>query len=171
MEIKTMDQEQVVYEEQKTSIFLIISLSLACTFCLFAFIYQAVLKWGEIGATPAPSWLYIALFGFLGLCLLIIKTVKITITTQGIIIGYNKFFIQRIAFKDIEKVAMDDKLAGGSGFRIGFVRGRFRIVYNAGPPRVVISIKNRRKEIAFSTERPEAVIEIIESYIYNLDLF
>jgi len=45
------------------------------------------------------------------------------------------------------------------------VKGKFRIIYNTGQPRVVISIKNSRKEIAFSTNNPEKVIEIIESNI------
>ena len=95
-------------------------------------------------------------------CLWVFKTVKVTITAREVIIGFNQFFPQRIKLEEIEKVAVDDKSYGGSGLRMRFVKGKFRIAYNTGQPRVVISIKNKRKEIVFSTNNPEKVIEIIE---------
>lgn len=71
------------------------------------------------------------------------------------------FLKQRIKLDDIEKVAIDDKFCAGSGLKIGFAKGRFRIIYNVGQPRVVVSIKNKRKAIVFSTNNPEEVIQII----------
>jgi hypothetical protein len=58
-------------------------------------------------------------------------------------------------------VAIDDKFCAGSRLKIGFAKGKFRIIYNVGQPRVVVSIKNKRKAIVFSTNNPEEAIQII----------
>jgi hypothetical protein len=155
----------IIYEEKKSSRFLIGVLLIAGALCFFAFIYQSILKLGKIGNNPAPSWVYLILFVFFAICLLIFKSIRIQIKTDEIIIGFNNFFFQRIKFKDIEKIEIDDKSYGGSGLRIRLIKGKFRITYNAGQPRLVISIKNKRKEIAFSTDNPDQVTEIVKSKI------
>lgn len=161
-----MNSTKIIYQEKKTSKMIIIVFSLATLFFSFAFIYQGVLKLGLIGTNPAPDWFYPIFAIFMISCLLVFKTVKITITNEEIMVGFNNFFVQKIKFQDIEKVAIDDKSYGGSGIRVRFVKGILRIAYNVGPPRLVVSLKNKRKEIAFSTNNPERVIKIIESRIY-----
>lgn len=156
-----MDGRKIIYEEEKTSRFIIIVLLMGCAFCFFAFIYQSVLKLGPIGDNPAPSWFYLAITAFLVICLWIFKTLKIRITMDEIVLSFNGFFRQRIKFDDIEKVEIDDKSCAGSGLKIGFAKGKLRIIYNVGQPRVVVSIRNKRKAIVFSTNNPEQVIQMI----------
>lgn len=160
-----MDEGKIIYREEKTSRFIIGIFLLGSAFFIFAFIYQSVLKLGTIGDNPAPDWLYLVLAIFLTICLLIFKTVSVKITENEVIVGFNNFFIQKIKLEDIEKVKIDDKSYAGFGLRMRFVKGKFRIAYNVGQPRVVVSIKNKRKEIAFSTDNPEQVIEIIQANI------
>lgn len=158
-----MNTDPVIYQEMKTSRMIVIVFSLATLFFSFAFIYQDILKFGQIGDEPTPTWFYPALAILMITCLLIFKTLNITITTEEVIIGFHNLFVQRIKIQEIEKVAFDDKSYSGSGLKVGWAKGKFRIAYNVGPPRVVISLKNKRKEIAFSTNNPEQVIKIIES--------
>lgn len=162
-----MDTAKIIYQEKKTSRMIIYALSLSALFFIFGFVYQGVLKLDQIGDNPAPDWFYLAFSIFMILCLFGFKTLKIIITSEKVIVGFNNCFIQRIRFQDIERVANDDKSYGGSGLRFRFVKGKLRIAYNVGPPRIVITIKNKRKEISFSTDNPEQVIKIIESKYYN----
>ncbi len=158
-----MNIDPVIYQEKKTSKLIIIALSLATLYFSFSYLYQGVLKLGPIGASPAPDQLYLGFAIFMLLCLFAFKTLTITITTAAVIIGFNSFMTHRIKFQDIARITPDNKFYGGSGLRIRLVKGKLRIAYNVGPPRVVISLKNKRKEIAFSTDNPEQVIKIIES--------
>lgn len=160
-----MDRGKIIYAEEKTSRFIIGALILASAFSIFAFIYQSVLKLGPIGDNPAPSWFYLVLTAFFVICLRIFKTLNIKIFEDEIVLSFNGFYKQRIKFNDIENAAIDDKSYAGSGLRMRFVKGKFRIAYNVGQPRVVLSIKNKRKEIAFSTDNPEQVMEIIKANI------
>jgi hypothetical protein len=156
-----MDRGKIIYEEEKTSRFIIGIFLLISAFFIFAFICQSVLKLGPIGDNPAPSWFYLAFTAFLVICMWIFKTLKIKNTEDEIVLSFNGFFEQRIKFDDIEKVAIDDKFCAGSRLKIGFAKGKFRIIYNVGQPRVVVSIKNKRKAIVFSTNNPEEAIQII----------
>jgi hypothetical protein len=99
-------------EEKKSSRFLIGVLLIAGALCFFAFIYQSILKLGKIGNNPVPSWVYLILFVFFAICILIFKSIRIKIKTDEIIIGFNNFFFQKIKFKDIEKIEIDDKSYG-----------------------------------------------------------
>lgn len=157
-----MNTDPVIYQEKKTSKLIIIALSLFALYFGFSYFYQGVLKLGPIGDNPAPDQLYLGFAIFMFLCLFAFKTLTITITTAAVIISFNRFITHRIKFQDIAKITLDDKFYGGTGLRVRLVKGKLRIAYNVGSPRVVISLKNKRKEIAFSTDQPEQVIKIIE---------
>ncbi len=157
-----MNTDPVIYQEKKTSKLIIIVLSLFALYFGFSYFYQGVLKLGPIGTRPAPDHFYLGFAIFMILCLFAFKTLTITITTAAVIIGFNKFITHRIKFQDIAKITLDDKFYGGIGLRVRLVKGKLRIAYNVGSPRVVISLKNKGKEIAFSTDQPEQVIKIIE---------
>ncbi len=158
-----MNQEKIIYEEKKASRFTIVTLLLFSILSLYAYVHQAILKLGVIGNRPAPSWLYLIIFIIFAVCLLSFNTIRLKITNSEITVGFNRFFSQKIQLADIEKVEMDDKSYGGSGLRMRLTGGKFRIAYNAGPPRVVISIKNKRREIAFSSNNPEQIIKILKN--------
>lgn len=87
-----MDGGKIIYEEEKTSRFIIGIFLLVSAFFIFAFIYQSVLKLGPIGDNPAPSWFYLAFTVFLVICMWIFKTLKIKITEDEIVLSFNVFF-------------------------------------------------------------------------------
>ncbi len=157
-----MDKGRVIYEAKKTSFVLILLQSLWAVFCVFAIIYQSVLKHGEIGSHPGPTWLYILFLIFSVICLFAFKRIHIIITSEDIYVGFNKLFSKRIKFEEIEGIETDNKSYGGSGARTTIVKGKIRTVYNVGQPRLVIAIKNKKREIAFSTNDPEKVIKIVK---------
>lgn len=160
-----MDSENIVYQEKKSSWSIIVSLLIASAFFMFAFIYQSILKLGEIGNNPAPGWVHLCISIICVTCFYAFKTLKVKITTEKIIVGFNNLFIKKIKFEDIEKIEIDNNSYGGYGIRMRFVKGKIRIAYNVGQPRVVISIKNKRKEFTFSTNNPDKVIKLIKSKI------
>jgi hypothetical protein len=160
-----MDQGRIIYEEKKKSFVAVVFLSLWAAFCIFAIAYQSVFKFGEFGANPAPSWVYLVFLVFTIICLIVFKQIRIIITTEAIDVGFNKIFSKKIGFEEIEGVEMDNKSYGGSGIRTAFVKGKIRTAYNVGQSRIVIAIKNKKREIAFSTNNPEEIIKIVKSHI------
>ncbi len=160
-----MDKGKIIYEEKKNSFVAIVFLSLWAIFCIFALVYQSVLKLGDIGEEPAPSWVYLLFLIFAIICLFAFKRIHIIITAEDIYIGFNKIFSKKIRFEEIERVEMDNKSYGGSGVRTTIAKGKIRTAYNVGQPRIVIAINNKKREIAFSTNNPEKVIKIVKSHI------
>jgi len=62
---------------------------------------------------------------------------------------------------------------GGAGMHFSIINGRYRAMLNfLEYPRVVIELKDRRglvRDVAFSTERPDEILRIIEESIARLD--
>lgn len=121
---------------------------------------------------PGPVWFNWAITIFLFLMTLFLyqfRLLRIEYKLGELLIGYS-FFRSKILFNVIESVALDTSNPllsyGGWGLRTRFYRGRFRIVYNMPGKRcVVVSLKNKKRDIVFSTNKPEYWIERLKQPI------
>lgn len=159
----------MVYEEKVPFTFgyLIALLFPATAVYMFIIAYLQVTR-GPIGDKPAPTLFYI-LFGalFIGLTWFITQFLHlfIRIEEKTVIISYGIFktLIQR---DSIEKVYLDKANPllsyGGWGLRFGAYQGKPRKVYNIPRFRcVVITRKDSKTEIVFSTANPDQVIQLL----------
>jgi hypothetical protein len=138
---------------------------------LFAALYQVLI--GPIDGNPAPNGLYI-LMALLFLALAItFSTLVIELSPHSVVIGFG--IIKRtIPWELIERCYVDEVTSlryGGWGIRIGWVRGKWRLVFNIiGAPRVVLTLKRGRfDEFVFSTRHPDEVVRIIRQRIGRMD--
>jgi len=124
---------------------------------------------GPIGTDPAPTWFYF-LFGifFIGLSWLLyqFKTLVIRIEEKYILLQYGLFKVQ-INRENVTSAYLDTANPllsyGGWGYRFGAFKGKPRKVLNIpGYPCVVISQKQTKQEIVFSTSNPGEIIKILQ---------
>ena len=120
-------------------------------------------------AAASLSLFYLVIFFlFLGITITFVR-LTITITSSSVTIGYG-ILKYTVPWENIERCYHVDKsfasVYGGSGIYPIEVKGKSRLVYGVyGRPQVVLSLKKGRyKEIAFSTENPEAVVKIVKEW-------
>jgi hypothetical protein len=168
---KNMQLDEVLYEEQISVWIFRAILGFISAVFLFAALYQVLI--GPIGENPAPNGFYI-LMALLFLALAItFSTLRITLSPRSIVVGFG--IIKRtIPWELIERCYVDEVTSlryGGWGIRIGWVRGKWRLVYNIiGAPRVVLTLKRGRfKEFVFSTRHPDEVVRIVRQRIGRME--
>lgn len=97
------------------------------------------------------------------------RTLKIRITpeTLGLTFG---IITWKIAISNINNCYLDENSLlrlGGAGIHFMFIKGKYRAFFNfLEYPRVVVSLKKKHgvvREIAFSTQHPEQVMELVQS--------
>ncbi len=158
----------MIYEERLFSKWSTLFLTVVTGVMLWRMIRQ--LQVGEVD--DIPPWFFPAMF-ILFLALTInFAWLTIRITDERIVVGYG-VMRERMGWQDIEDCYHDEASAfwyGGWGIRMGWHKGRFRLVYNViGGPRVVLLRRNNRfPELVFSTNHPEAVISAVRQHLRSL---
>lgn len=97
------------------------------------------------------------------------KTLKIRITPEILQLTFG-IFTWKIPISNIKNCHLDENSLlrlGGAGVHFMFIKGKYRAFFNfLEHPRVVLSLKKKHgvvQEIAFSTQHPEHVMELIQS--------
>ena len=138
---------------------------------LFLVLYQILV--GHAGDNAPPNWFFLLMaLLFLGITATFSK-LRIKLTPRSVVVGYGAFK-RAIPWENIERCYLDEASSlsyGGFGIRIGWVKGRWRLVYNViGGPRVVLSLKRGWfDEFVFSTRNPDEVMQIARQRIGRLD--
>jgi hypothetical protein len=117
-----------------------------------------------LGTTTAILCLLCAFFLFYSINY---RTLSIRLTAQLLELKFG-LFTWRIALDNVESCTLDDTSLwriGGAGIHFSPIHGRYRAMFNfLEHPRVVIALKRRLglvRDIAFSTQHPDEVIEEI----------
>jgi hypothetical protein len=160
-------REVIVFALGRAVIALFIVLTI---FFLGMFISELVSR--PVGDKPAPDWFYLVMCLFFVLMTFVIANFSklvIKATSRSITVAYG-LFKRVIPWEDIADCYPDESAAysyGGYGIRIGRVNGKLRLVYNVlGGERVVLVLKKGRfNEFVFSTNDPDAVMDVIKSRI------
>ncbi len=158
----------VIYEERLFSRWSTLFLAVATVAMLWQMIRQ--LQAGAVA--DVPPWFFAAMF-ILFLALTInFSWLTIRITDERIVVGYG-VMRERVGWQEIVDCYHDGASAfwyGGWGIRMGWYKGKFRLIYNAiGGPRVVLLRRNSRfPELVFSTKHPEAVISAVRQHLKTL---
>ncbi len=166
-----MRPDHLIYEE---TLYLRVFTALLSGFaavCLFLAVYQILNGFG--GADSPPPWFFM-LFAllFLGIAFNF-RTLRIELSPQAVVVGYG-IAKRMIPWEAIERGYRDEVSNlryGGWGIRIGWVQGKWRLVYNTpGTPRVVLAV-NRGwfDEFVFSTRNPDEVLNLIRQRIGRWD--
>jgi hypothetical protein len=161
-------REVVVFTLGRAIVLLFVFLTL---FFLGMFIDGVVA--GHAGSGGVPDWFYavMCLF-FVSMTYVVINFGKLVIkaTSRSITVKYG-IFKREIPWKNVVDFYLDETGSlyayGGYGIRIGKVNGKSRLVYNVlGGERVVLALKKGRfNEFVFSTNNPDAVMDVIKSRI------
>ena len=126
-----------------------------------------------MGDKPAPDWFYLMMCLFFVLMTFVIvnfSKLVIKATSKSLTVAYG-MFKRVIPWEDIADCYPDEVSVfghyGGYGIRIGRVNGKTRLVYNVlGGERVVLGLKKGRfNEFVFSTNNPDAVMDVIKGRI------
>jgi hypothetical protein len=130
---------------------------------------------GHSSSGGVPDWFYavMCLF-FVLMTYVVINFGKLVIkaTSRSITVKYG-IFKREIPWKNVVDFYLDDAFPlyayGGYGIRIGRVNGKLRLVYNVlGGERVVLALKKGRfNEFVFSTNNPDAVMDVIKRQIVD----
>ena len=136
---------------------------------LILFIYQILV--GPVGNRPAPDWVYLVLFFFLGAITVFVGNfgkLAIIITSQAITVGFGRMK-KSILWGDIEGCDIDkasELRYGGWGIRIARINGKWRLVYNVtGYHGILLALRRGRfREFVFSTRDPEKAMKIIREH-------
>ncbi len=168
---ENMQHEDAVYEERIVVWVFAALLSVVSAVFLYIVLYQALI--GPVDERPVPNWFFM-LMALLFLALAItFSTLRITLSLRSVVVGYGS--IKRtIPWELIERCYVDEVSNlryGGWGIRIGWVGGKWRLVFNIiGAPRVVLTLKRGRfGEFVFSTRHPDEIVRIINQRIGRRD--
>ena len=161
-------REVVVFAMGRAVIILFMVLTV---FFLAMFISQVTE--GAMGDKPAPDGFYLLMclfFVFMTFIVINFSRLVIKATTKSLTVAYG-LFKRIIPWEDVASCYEDEASAlgsyGGYGIRIGRVNGKTRLVYNVlGGERVVLVLKQGRfNEFVFSTNNPDAVMDVIKGRI------
>jgi len=161
--------EVVVFTLGRAIIALFVVLAI---FFLGMFIYQIVES--PLGAKPAPDWYYLVMclfFVFMTFIIINFSKLVVQATSKSLTVRYG-VFRRVIPWEDVADCYVDESPTiayGGYGIRIGRVNGKVRLVYNVlGGDRVVLALKKGRfNEFVFSTNNPDAVMDVIKKQIVD----
>ncbi len=115
------------------------------------------------------NWFFLIMFFIFLALVLNFSTLRIKITKESIIVSYG-LIKYTTPFKNIKKTYHDNVSNwwyGGWGIRLGYVKKRWRHVFNVyGVPRIVLTLRNGTfDEFVFSTKKPQEVMSIIKKRI------
>lgn len=134
----------------------------------FVFLALAIWRWLVSGLSGWAVVLTI-LFAFFLFYVFNYRTLKIRITSETLQLTFG-IITWKIPISNINNCYLDeDSLLrlGGAGIHFMFIKGKYRSFWNfLEYPRVVVSLKKKKgtvQEIAFTTQHPEQVMEIIRS--------
>ncbi len=98
------------------------------------------------------------------------RTLLIHLTPEALILRFG-LFSWRVPMENIEHAALDEYSLwriGGAGIHFSWFQGRYRAMFNfLEYPRVVVSLRQKQgpvKEIAFSSQHPETVLDFIRDH-------
>jgi hypothetical protein len=166
-----MRPDHPIYEETLyLRVFTALLSGFAAVYLFLAF-YQ--LLNGPGGDNSLPTW-FLLLLGllFLGIALNF-RMLRIELSPRSVVVGYG-IAKRRIPWGAIERCYRDEVSSlryGEWGIRIGWVQGKWRLVYNTpGAPRVVLALNSGWfDEFVFSTRNHDEVLNIIRQRIGRLD--
>ncbi len=162
-----------VYKESLPSPFISLILGIMVLLAaLFLFLFGRQVLSGPIGRNPAPDWYYMLMFlVFAGTTVLLLnlQRLDIRIDAGGVLVRFGAFR-QEYAWEDIVSAGPDQASVvryGGWGIRFTRAEGFWRRGYTViNAPRVVLTLRQGRfRQFAFSTNRPDAVLEAIREYL------
>ncbi len=135
---------------------------------LLAVVYQIFV--GPIGNNPASTGSLVMMVALFSVVFANFSRLKVTLTPENITVGYG-LITRHIRWENIESCHLDQTSTlkyGGFGIRIAKINGVWRTVYNiVASPRVVVKLKSGTfRELVFSTENPEQVMQLVNSYIH-----
>ena len=128
-----------------------------------------------VGSKPAPDWYYAMMGLFFALMTFVVvnfSRLVIKATPSSLTVAYG-VFKRIIPWEDIAGCYEDESPAlfsyGGYGIRMGRVNGKSRLVYNVlGGDRVVLVLKKGRfQEFVFSTNDPDAVMDVVKRHVVD----
>ena len=162
-------REVVVFTLGRAIIALFVVLAL---FFLGMFVQQLVTE--PLGSKPAPDWYYLVMclfFAFMTFIICNFSKLAVKATSKSLTVSYG-VFRRVIPWEDVADCYVDESPTiayGGYGIRIGRVNGKSRLVYNVlGGDRVVLALKKGRfNEFVFSTNNPDAVMDVIKKQIVD----
>ncbi len=157
--------QDTLYEEKIYSKWNILILGIVVLVLLVALIWQIIV--GPLGTRPASNWFFAGMIIFFLLIGINFASLSIKVNMQGVSVGYG-IIRHTVPWDSIAGCRPDEASAvnyGGWGIRIGWVGGKGRLAYNVlGSPRVVVERRyGKYQEFVFSTQKPEAVIEAINT--------
>jgi hypothetical protein len=154
--------EERIYHETLSS-FRTEAIFVALCFIFFSFF---MLRWFNLG-WDALTITFLVFFVFFFFYVLNYKTLKILITPETLQLTFGIFtWIAALSNIEISHIDQNSILRyGGAGIHFMWIKGKYRVFFNfLEYPRVVVVLKKKKgpvREIAFSTKRPEQVIELL----------
>jgi len=133
------------------------------------FLLLSVWRWIDVGMN---TWtiVFLCFFAFFLFYSRNYRTLKIHITPEILKLTFG-IFTWRIAIANIETCYRDKTSMwriGGAGIHFTWIKGNYRAFFNfLDYPRLVITLERKKgpvREIAFSTNHPEHILECIQQY-------
>ena len=160
---------RTIFEERLFSRWITLVLSAVTLVMLLQVIGQ--LQSGSSGEVPV--WFFPFMFLLFALLTVNFAWLTIRITDDEVVIAYG-VIRHRIRWEDIEDCYVDEASAawyGGYGIRLGWYRGRRRLIYNTiGDPRVVLlTTSAATPEFVFSTSQPEELVSRVREHLRCLE--
>ena len=123
-----------------------------------------LLRWINLG-WDALTITFLVFFVIFLFYVLNYKTLKILITPENLQLTFG-IFTWKVALSNIESIHIDENSIvryGGAGIHLMWIKGNYRAFFNfLEYPRIVVILKKKKgpvREIAFSTKKPEQIIE------------
>jgi hypothetical protein len=146
----------------------IITVLMAAISVVFIAIFVIQISGTSVGDNPASNWYYLVMgLLFIGVTVLVsnFRALTVSINKSSITASYGRISY-RIALDNIEASFVDTNpgiIYGGWGIRMARIKGRSALIYNViAKPRVVLTLRaGRFSQFAFSTRRPDEVIDLI----------
>lgn len=134
---------------------------LSIIFCSFFLLRWSNVSWDGLTIT------FLVFFVFFLFYTINYKTLKILITPDFLQLTFG-IFTWKVALADIQTCYIDEDSIlryGGAGIHFMYVNGNYRAFFNfLEYSRVVITLRKKKgpvREIAFSTKKPEQVMELL----------
>jgi hypothetical protein len=164
---------EIIYEEKvrfpliRGVVVLFTGLTLAF---LIMYLYQRIT--GQQGENSVPLWFAFTILSALALFtsfLANLVTLSIRITEEDVVVAFG-IFRMRVRWENVKECHLDREssflAAANWGVSMGFTGRRWRRMYNVmGCPRVALEVKSGRGAVVFSTNDPDAVIDIVRKQI------
>jgi hypothetical protein len=136
-------------------------IGLSIIFCSFFLLRWSNVSWDGLTIT------FLVFFVFFLFYAINYKTLKILITSDILQLTFG-IFTWKVALADIQTCYIDENSIlryGGAGIHFMYIKGKYRAFFNfLEYSRVVITLRKKKgpvREIAFSTKKPEQVMELL----------